>query len=114
MPFDFSVDLSQLSRPDIVEAVPMKGTAAAGEKAHIKLKVHWGGGTACGSHAPSGATHTCPFAPLCLQIKAGIPERLMELVLVEVAHFEPTQVSRGRGAGAAGAGQQPPQACKRR
>lgn len=28
----------------------------------------------------------------CLQVKAGVPERLMELALVSVAHFEPVEV----------------------
>jgi hypothetical protein len=37
--FDFTVDLSQLSRQGIVEASPMSGKVAAGEKARIKLKV---------------------------------------------------------------------------
>ncbi len=36
--FDFSVDLSHLSRPGIVAAMPMKGTVAAGEKVNIRLK----------------------------------------------------------------------------
>jgi hypothetical protein len=37
--FDFTVDLSRLSRPGIIEAHPSTGTVAAGEKARIKLKV---------------------------------------------------------------------------
>jgi hypothetical protein len=37
--FDFIIDLSQLSRQGIVEASPMSGKVAAGEKARIKLKV---------------------------------------------------------------------------
>ena len=39
VPFDFKVNLSQLSRPSIVEASPMSGKVQAGEKARIKLKV---------------------------------------------------------------------------
>lgn len=37
--FDFSVDLSRLSRPGIIEAYPSTGKVAAGEKARVKLKV---------------------------------------------------------------------------
>lgn len=39
VPFDFSVDLSKLSRPGIIEASPLSGKVAAGDKAHVKLKV---------------------------------------------------------------------------
>lgn len=53
--FDFSVDLGRVSRPGLVQASPSAGHVAAGERAHIKLRV-------------------CP----------GIPERLMELVLLQV------------------------------
>lgn len=37
--FDFTIDLSRLSRPGIVEAYPSTGKVAAGEKARVKLKV---------------------------------------------------------------------------
>jgi hypothetical protein len=37
--FDFTVDLSQLTRAGVVQASPAAGRVAAGEKAHIKLKV---------------------------------------------------------------------------
>lgn len=39
MTFDFTVDLSRLSRPGIVEAYPSTGKVAAGEKTRVKLKV---------------------------------------------------------------------------
>lgn len=61
--FDYTIDLSRLSRSGIVEAHPAAGRVAANDKARIKLKV-----------------------------RAGVPARLMELVLVSVAHFEPVQV----------------------
>eukprot|EP00775_Hariotina_reticulata_P008964 gene8964-9139_t len=61
--FDFSIDLSHLSRPGVMEVSAMTGKVAAGEKAHIKLKV-----------------------------KSKVPARLMELVLVSIAHYEPVQV----------------------
>jgi hydrocephalus-inducing protein len=32
VPFDFGVDLSRLSRPGVVEASPLKGAIAGGEK----------------------------------------------------------------------------------
>jgi hypothetical protein len=38
--FDFSIDLSRLSRPGIIETYPSTGKVAAGEKARVKLKVH--------------------------------------------------------------------------
>jgi hypothetical protein len=37
--FDFTIDLSRLSRPGIVEAHPSSGKVAAGEKARVRLKV---------------------------------------------------------------------------
>lgn len=37
--FYFTVDLSQLSRQGIIEASPMSGKVAAGDKAKVKLKV---------------------------------------------------------------------------
>jgi hypothetical protein len=37
--FDFSIDLSRLSRQGVVEASPVSGKVAAGEKARIKLRV---------------------------------------------------------------------------
>jgi hypothetical protein len=40
VPFEFKVNLSQLSRPSIVEASVMSGRVQAGEKARIKLKVN--------------------------------------------------------------------------
>lgn len=39
MAFAYSIDLSQVSRPGVVEASPMSGKVAAGDKAKIKLKV---------------------------------------------------------------------------
>lgn len=36
--FDFAVDLSRLSRQGVVEAAPMKGSVAAGDKERVKLK----------------------------------------------------------------------------
>ncbi len=39
VPFDFTVDLSQLSRAGVVEASPMGGRLAAGDKVNVKLKV---------------------------------------------------------------------------
>jgi hypothetical protein len=39
VPCDFRIDLSQLSRPTIIEASPMTGKIAAGDRAKVKLKV---------------------------------------------------------------------------
>ncbi|PNH08880.1 Hydrocephalus-inducing protein [Tetrabaena socialis] len=63
VPFTFAFNMSRLSRPGIVEATPLSGTIAPLSKETIKLKV-------------------CP----------GIPEKLVETLLVEIAHFEPVQV----------------------
>ena len=61
--FDYNIGTGMLTRPGIVEAIPASGKIAAGGKETLKLR-------------------------LC----AGVPERLMETLLVEVAHFEPVQV----------------------
>jgi hypothetical protein len=118
--FDFTVDLSQLSRQGIVEASPMSGKVVAGEKTRIKLKVgadhQFLRSTYCRhTQVPSTCLHlmlmqwmymcmlyhtvhpcasVLPFKALwcLLQVKAGVPSRLMEPVLVSVAHFEPVQV----------------------
>jgi hypothetical protein len=37
--FDYSIDLSHLSRPGVIEMSAMTGKVAAGDKAHIKFKV---------------------------------------------------------------------------
>ena len=63
MPLDFVIDLSRLTRPGIVQASPAGGRVGAGERAVVKLRV-----------------------------SPGVPDRLMELVVVRVAHFEPVQV----------------------
>ncbi|KAG2489301.1 hypothetical protein HYH03_012133 [Edaphochlamys debaryana] len=63
VPFSYNFNTSRLSRPGIVEAIPASGTIAPLTKEIIKLRV-------------------CP----------GIPEKLVETLLVEVAHFEPVPV----------------------
>ncbi|KXZ49496.1 hypothetical protein GPECTOR_21g722 [Gonium pectorale] len=63
VPFTYNFNTSRLSRPGIIEATPSAGTIPPLTKETIKLKV-------------------CP----------GIPEKLVETLLVELAHFEPVTV----------------------
>ncbi|GIL73964.1 hypothetical protein Vretifemale_3957, partial [Volvox reticuliferus] len=63
VPFTYNFNFTRLSRIGIVEAVPVSGTVAPLTKETVKLKV-------------------CP----------GIPEKLVETLLVEVAHFEPVPI----------------------
>eukprot|EP00505_MAST-04D_sp_SCG-Rhode-Island_P002661 Stramenopile-MAST_4_protein_2661 len=60
VPFDFRLRLDELSRPGVVIAGPLSGKIYAGDKQKITVK----------------------FQP-------GIPDRIMETVKVDIAHFEP-------------------------
>jgi hypothetical protein len=40
--FDFTVDLTQLSRAGVVEASPASGRVAAGKRVQVKLRVSFG------------------------------------------------------------------------
>jgi hydrocephalus-inducing protein len=63
VPFDFSLNMRLLSRPSIIQASPRTGTVAPGQKETVKLRI-------------------CP----------GVPDRLLETVLVELAHFDPIPI----------------------
>ncbi|EFJ42226.1 hypothetical protein VOLCADRAFT_67248 [Volvox carteri f. nagariensis] len=63
VPFTYTFNFTRLSRPGIVEAVPVTGTVAPLTKETVKIRV-------------------CP----------GIPDKLVETLLVEVAHFEPVPI----------------------
>ena len=52
VPFDFCVDLSRLSRPGVVEASPLKGAVAGGEK---QVRVGSGLSQLCHAGRPSRA-----------------------------------------------------------
>jgi hypothetical protein len=60
VPFDFRIRLDDLSRPNVLSVVPMQGRIYAGEKQKV----------------------TATFRP-------GIPDRVMEHVKIDIAHFEP-------------------------
>jgi hydrocephalus-inducing protein len=70
VPFDFSLNMRLLSRPSIIQAYPRTGTVAPGQKETVKLRI-------------------------C----AGVPDRLLETVLVELAHFDPIPIQVKRGLG---------------
>ncbi|KAK9824158.1 hypothetical protein WJX72_008157 [[Myrmecia] bisecta] len=64
VPFLYKVNTSGLSRPDIVEVSPASGSVGPGQKETIRFRV-----------------------------TIGVPERMRETVVFEVAHFEPVAVS---------------------
>jgi len=62
--FDSSIDLSHLSRPGVIEASMMTGKVAAGDKAHIKIKVlSLAGVTACVRFDVINTTCSCFVHP---------------------------------------------------
>ncbi|GFH15841.1 rhodanese domain-containing protein [Haematococcus lacustris] len=63
VPFDYAINMRLLSRPSIASASPSSGVVGPGHREVVKLRV-------------------------C----AGIPDRLLETVLVELAHFDPIPV----------------------
>eukprot|EP00798_Chlamydomonas_sp_ICE-L_P006741 gene6741-3411_t len=63
VPFDYRINCSNLQRSSVVTPVPASGVVGPGQKEVVKLKI-------------------------C----AGIPDRLMETVLVELAHFDPVPI----------------------
>ena len=60
VPYDFRIRMDELSRPDVLEVVPAAGRIYAGDKQKISVA-----------------------------FKPGIPDRLMEQLLIDIAHFEP-------------------------
>ncbi|KAF5830389.1 hypothetical protein DUNSADRAFT_14652 [Dunaliella salina] len=63
VPFNYAINTRQLSRPSVIQVSPMAGEVQAGQKEVVHLRV-------------------------C----AGIPERLLETLQVELAHFDPINV----------------------
>eukprot|EP00854_Cymbomonas_tetramitiformis_P000766 gene766-1240_t len=63
VPFNFKVNLSTLKRRSVCDVSPLSGTLGPNEKQNFKLKV-----------------------------VPGIPDKISEKFLVEVAHFEPAEV----------------------
>lgn len=57
VPFDFSIDLGQLSRPGIIAVSPASGSIPAGTKAHIKMRVR------AGAQAPTSHAWSCVCLP---------------------------------------------------
>ena len=60
VPYDFRIRMDQLSRPDVILVQPSAGRIYAGDKQKI----------------------TVTFRP-------GIPDRIMERLMIDIAHFEP-------------------------
>ncbi len=80
VPFDFHVNTSACSRPSVVEPTPRRGVVGPGSSVAVRLRV-----------------------------LAGVPEKLLETVMVELAHFDPIPVqvrmfARAHGTGRAGKG----------
>ena len=67
VPYDFRIRMDELSRPDVLEVVPAAGRIYAGDKQKISVA-----------------------------FKPGIPDRLMEQLLIDIAHFEPVVFPRIR------------------
>jgi hydrocephalus-inducing protein len=60
VPFDFNINTRLLSRTSVILPSPRSGVIAPGQKESVRLRV-------------------CP----------GVPERLLETLLIELAHFDP-------------------------
>lgn len=61
VPFDFTIDTSQLTRPGIIVASPSNGTVNGGQKAHVKLRV------SVPLHQPTPtSTRAVPLARNCM------------------------------------------------
>jgi len=58
VPFEFSINLSSISRPGLIECHPMAGKVLAGDKTRVQVKFF-----------------------------AGVPDNISEMFLVECAHF---------------------------
>lgn len=73
VPFPFSINTRCLSRPSVVTVSPREGVVSAGAREVVKLRV-------------------------C----AGVPDRLLETIHVELAHFDPISVQVRVGGGGRG------------
>ena len=63
VPFDFAMDLSQLSRAAVLSCSPLEGRLVSGQKQVLKIK-----------------------------IRPGIPDSISEHIFLSVAHFEPVDI----------------------